>query len=542
MAIDARINVPFLPQEGITSQILAAIQAANEEHYRNQELTQQKAQLAQQGQIAQAQIQNEQQQIAIRKRAQDLAEQGWPSELALRQANIDATNAQTQLATLGVAQKQQMIDALAPGNTTSGAPAAPANIPTAPVGPTAPSTNTTGAPPAPGPPPPNPTGGMSAADFVSQNIPPHLAPQAHQILGPLGNLSQDEQSRVAAAAAEGPAAMFKAGNVSGYYEPLGNAVKDILSKRGAPDPISDFEKASFLESPGAQASIQARIQDPRTKPEEVPVLQRLNAQANAAQANKIAMKERELKAEQAAKQGDPNAAAAMMVNHELTLNDLKTRGSTPDFILKTTQAAQKLDPNYNVAVADQQAKVAGSSAHQAFFGNSRSLVEPGGTIDQLLKQAQSIPSSDYPKANKLADWAELNTGKGPLAGYIATVVGVSDDLAKVMGGGQGSDSSRALVESLVKPDASPAQRQASANAIKAMVSSQMKGRVGNNPFMRQYVEDLPGFEPGGALSQNPKTPAAAAPPSPPAGATMRVPGSDGKLHWSDGKTDLGPAE
>jgi hypothetical protein len=27
----------------------------------------------------------------------------------------------------------------------------------------------------------------------------------------------------------------------------------------------------------------------------------------------------------------------------------------------------------------------------------------------------------------------------------------------------------------------------------------------------------------------------------PAGATMKVPGSDGKLHWSDGKTDLGVA-
>ncbi len=29
---------------------------------------------------------------------------------------------------------------------------------------------------------------------------------------------------------------------------------------------------------------------------------------------------------------------------------------------------------------------------------------------------------------------------------------------------------------------------------------------------------------------------------PPAGATMQVPGSDGKLHWSDGKRDLGLAQ
>jgi hypothetical protein len=30
--------------------------------------------------------------------------------------------------------------------------------------------------------------------------------------------------------------------------------------------------------------------------------------------------------------------------------------------------------------------------------------------------------------------------------------------------------------------------------------------------------------------------------SAPAGATMKVPGSDGKMHWSDGKTDLGVAQ
>lgn len=28
----------------------------------------------------------------------------------------------------------------------------------------------------------------------------------------------------------------------------------------------------------------------------------------------------------------------------------------------------------------------------------------------------------------------------------------------------------------------------------------------------------------------------------PAGATMKVPGSDGRMHWSDGKSDLGIAQ
>ena len=39
-----------------------------------------------------------------------------------------------------------------------------------------------------------------------------------------------------------------------------------------------------------------------------------------------------------------------------------------------------------------------------------------------------------------------------------------------------------------------------------------------------------------------KSKAAQTPSNQPAGATMKVPGSDGKLHWSDGKTDLGVAQ
>ena len=46
-----------------------------------------------------------------------------------------------------------------------------------------------------------------------------------------------------------------------------------------------------------------------------------------------------------------------------------------------------------------------------------------------------------------------------------------------------------------------------------------------------------GATPGAAPAVKPK--AQQAPSAPPAGATMKVPGDDGKLHWSDGKTDLG---
>src|SRR5882757_5794081 len=143
MAVDTRINVPFIPQEGITGQILSAIQAANEHHHQQQQLNLQQQQLQQTGAYQRSQIADAQQDIEIRKRAQDLVAQGLPSEIALRKAQTDAQAAQTAMNQTMLEQRQQMIGALGAGPAPPTAGAAPAspNIPMAPVGPTAPATN-----------------------------------------------------------------------------------------------------------------------------------------------------------------------------------------------------------------------------------------------------------------------------------------------------------------------------------------------------------------------------------------------------------------
>ena len=72
MAVDTRINVGFVPQEGITGQILQAIQLANEQHQANQRNTLQQQQLSQQGALI-------------------------PSEIAKNQAGAQAETAQAGL-------------------------------------------------------------------------------------------------------------------------------------------------------------------------------------------------------------------------------------------------------------------------------------------------------------------------------------------------------------------------------------------------------------------------------------------------------------
>jgi hypothetical protein len=98
-----------------------------------------------------------------------------------------------------------------------------------------------------------------------------------------------------------------------------------------------------------------------------------------------------------------------------------------------------------------------------------------------------------------------------------------------MGGGQGSDTSRLQALKLAPANASPEARAAAIEGIRGAVSSQTNSRIGNNPVLQKMY--------GGNVSTG-----GGAAAGPPAGATMKVPGSDGKLHWSDGKKDLGVAQ
>jgi hypothetical protein len=231
---------------------------------------------------------------------------------------------------------------------------------------------------------------------------------------------------------------------------------------------------------------------------------------------------------QSLSQGDPNAAAKLLTDGDATLSELKARGATPDFIEKTLSAAHQMSGGkYNAQAADAQFSVAKSPANVAFFGSAKSLIDKGGTLDQLAAAGKDIPGGLIPAFNSIADWQKAASGNGPIAKYASIALGVADDYSKVMGGGQGSDSSRSQALQLIGAKQSPAQRAASISGIRGAVGSQTNSRIGNNSVMgRMYGS--------GDTQQQ-------AAPSAPAGATHIVPGSDGKNHYTDGKNDLGVA-
>jgi hypothetical protein len=202
-------------------------------------------------------------------------------------------------------------------------------------------------------------------------------------------------------------------------------------------------------------------------------------------------KAREAAIEQSVRTGNPADAGTLLAQRLTTLSELKSRGSTPAFIVNAIAAARKIDPDYNAQVEDNNAKIASSEANTQFFGNVNSLVAPGGTLDQLKQAGGLISQSDYRILNKAKNWTSLQSGSAGISAYAAKSVAVADDLGKVMAGSAGSDTSRSLVLATIDPSLSPAQRSDAVEAIREAVNSQKDSRIGNNSFLRKMYGTMP---------------------------------------------------
>lgn len=213
--------------------------------------------------------------------------------------------------------------------------------------------------------------------------------------------------------------------------------------------------------------------------------------------------------EQNLRTGTPEDAGALLANGDLTLTELKSRGSTPKFITDSVNAAKSIDPNYNAQKADAEYKIAGNQANTTFFGSANSLTDARGTLDQLAAQYKKLGNGRIPLFNKWKDYAGYQTGDPAMAGFYQTAVGVADDYAKVMGGGTGSDTSRLQVMQSFANAHNPRQMQAAIEAARAAVNSQTKSRIGSNTILQKMYGKTTGQSAAGTgqpvYARNPQT-------------------------------------
>lgn len=206
------------------------------------------------------------------------------------------------------------------------------------------------------------------------------------------------------------------------------------------------------------------------------------------------------KADEALKDGDPVAAGKLLANGDVAPSQLIS-SRKPAFAQQAFDEAKKQSGGkWNAQVAEGYYKTASSPTNVGFFGSAKSLTDEGGTLDQIQEQYAKLPNGTTPAFNKVEDWVSAARGKGPMAGFAQTAIGVADDYAKVMGGGTGTEGSRDAVLKSFAASHSPADMAAAVAAARQAVDSQMNGRIGTNPVMKRMYGDqmlIPVTDPNG---------------------------------------------
>lgn len=258
------------------------------------------------------------------------------------------------------------------------------------------------------------------------------------------------------------------------------------TQKGSPLTMMETNPAEMAgdKLPAAMGYLQSKLDDPTTSVQDKARATRLLAQAQTTQKLQLAQEASKKATDQAIADGDPNAAAKLLVQGVVSPSQIIS-SRKPEFAQKAFSAAAALDPTWNAQKAEADFKVASSPANVAFFGSAKSLTDKGGTLDQLAAAAKDIPGGQVPIFNTIADAIAASTGSGPVAKYASILLGVADDYSKVMGGGQGSDTSRTQALKLVPANASPEARAAAIEGVRGAVGSQIQSRIGSNHVMQQ---------------------------------------------------------
>lgn len=243
--------------------------------------------------------------------------------------------------------------------------------------------------------------------------------------------------------------------------------------------------------------------------------------------------------------GTPNPQFELLAeavkNGDLLPRDLKRQakgmGLDPNQILARAFELGKAEGKpLSEPVLEQMDTFAKSPKTQAALdGIDRVIGAPGvpGYIDQMLDLAGKANLAAGPMAGAqnnvslavkrfFGDTAakNLETGIAETRRSIAGLIG------NPLLGGSETDKRLQQAEEMLGKSPTMENLEGASKILKAALHSQRQSIVGNNVYLSKRY--------GSAFSQPQQRSA-----TPPAGATMQVPGSDGHMHWSDGKADLG---
>lgn len=299
------------------------------------------------------------------------------------------------------------------------------------------------------------------------------------------------------------------------------AAKDAAQKA---DPLfkleNDPSEMTGDKAPAAVAMLQTKLQDPNLAPDQVPRVQRLLMQAQKGQQLALAFDAAKQKAAEAAKDGNPADAADLLGTGLVAPSQLLSTRK-PAFVAAALKAAAAKYPGWSAQKSEAQYKYATNPSTQNTLNMVDAIQAPGGVADILLQKGKGLKNTGVPVFNSWAQAVDYAKGGTGVPAYMPAAVDFADMYSKIMGGGQATDSGRLEALNLISKAQTPEQREAAVRTLQETMLARKNQMVRDNPALKAMYPDTPKAAPA------------------PAGATMKVPGSDGKMHWSDGKQDLG---
>jgi hypothetical protein len=251
--------------------------------------------------------------------------------------------------------------------------------------------------------------------------------------------------------------------------------------------------------------------------------------------------------------GSDREIVSGMIDGTLDINKVASlRGGERERLIAL---AKRQDPTFNMMTYQTRLKLQEKFTSGKAADQITSLNTFSGHVGDASDLVDSLRNSNSPWLNRPMNAVAVGLGYDKIAPFQAALEAAKDEYLGFLKAGHAPQQAELrLADQLINPNQSPAQLQAT---LKQMAHTVLI-RAGslNSEYRRTMGKDYPllnsdaatalsklGFGNEAAKFTGGLAGSAAISPSgPPPGATMKVRGSDGKKHWSDGKQDLGLAE
>ena len=193
-------------------------------------------------------------------------------------------------------------------------------------------------------------------------------------------------------------------------------------------------------------------------------------------------------------------------NEDPTQMTKRSKTYNQDLKMANAYSFARYGKPFDLAQAQSDYKYATSVPTQNTIKMLQSLTGEGGknnagTLAQLQSQFDALGNTPVPKMNELANWASKNAGNPAVTNFNATLVPVSDEMGKILGGGVATDSSRAEARSILDAAFSQGQGKGAINSIRGAMAQRQNAMLGNNRYLsKQYGKmDMPHVVPQGKI-------------------------------------------